>query len=203
MSVFELSSRSIIQIHFYKYILSGYKYSFPFLDVDSGITVDENYVQPLYKQVFNIEHPTMIFIGIPFTTGTTRLYDLQVNFDSIYAFFKESILFFSNQVRFAMKFITGVKNLPSKVEMLEDMHIQTQKHCKKGYRKHHTHFLGPEQQEYFDQLVEESGVKNIPRVMVKIHIDSRANMLNAPSQFRKYKYTIIDDNTFSKVKYEN
>lgn len=59
-------------------LATGYQFSYPFLSVDTRITVDDNFVQPLYKQVFNIEYPTMVFIGIPFTACTTRAYDLQV-----------------------------------------------------------------------------------------------------------------------------
>lgn len=102
-----------------------------------------------------------------------------------------------------MKFITGEKKLPSKYEMLEDMHINLQNHYNKGYRKHYTHFLGPEQKEYFKQLADAAGVENIPDVMADMHFDSRSTMARAPSQFRKYKYTIIDDKTFTKEKYEN
>lgn len=44
---------------------TGYSFTFPFLRNDSGIMVDDNYVYPLYKHIFNIEHPTMAFIGVP------------------------------------------------------------------------------------------------------------------------------------------
>lgn len=43
----------------------GYSYTFPFLSADTGIHVDDNYVQPLYRHCINIEHPTMYIIGIP------------------------------------------------------------------------------------------------------------------------------------------
>lgn len=56
----------------------GYDFKYPFLSVDTGIHIDTNYLQPLWKQIINIEHPTMIFIGVPFTTSTTRMMDLQV-----------------------------------------------------------------------------------------------------------------------------
>lgn len=48
------------------------------LSVDSGIHVEENYVQPLYKHIINIEHPTMAFIGIPTTLIPYPFMDLQV-----------------------------------------------------------------------------------------------------------------------------
>lgn len=62
-------------------ILLGYKYSYPFLSVDSGIHIDDNFVQPLYKQIFNIEHPTMAFIGIPSSAPNFGMFDLQVNIE--------------------------------------------------------------------------------------------------------------------------
>lgn len=97
-----------------------------------------------------------------------------------------------------MKFITGEKKLPTKYEMIEDMHKQLQRHWDKGYRKRYTHYLGPEQMEYFQQLVEISGVENIPAVFAAMHYDSRAALAREPEQFRKYEYTIIDDKTFTK-----
>lgn len=57
----------------------GYKYSYPFLSVDCGIHVDDNFVQPLYKQIFNINHPTMAFIGLTKSAINFHLFDLQVN----------------------------------------------------------------------------------------------------------------------------
>lgn len=59
---------------------AGYLYSYPFLSVDSGIHVEDNFVQPLYKHIFNIEHPTMAFIGLPMTSNNFHTFDLQVNF---------------------------------------------------------------------------------------------------------------------------
>lgn len=58
---------------------AGYNYSYPFLSVDSGIYVDDNFVEPLYKRVFNINNPTMAFIGAMRTVLTFNTYDIQVN----------------------------------------------------------------------------------------------------------------------------
>jgi len=162
---------------------TGYKYSFPFLSVDTGITVDDNFVQPLYKQIINIEHPTMAFIGIPFHSPNSHMYDLQV--------------------RFALKFISGAKKLPSKAEMLKDMRAQTQIHWNKGYRKHQTHFLADEQREYFVQVAETAEIKNLPLVLSQMHFDSRVTMSKSPKDYRKYRYTIVDDKTFTKERYED
>lgn len=102
-----------------------------------------------------------------------------------------------------MKFLTGGKTLPSKSEMLTDMQIELQKHRGKGYGKRYTHYLGVEQKEYFKQLADTAEVEEIPEVLADMHFDSRATMKSAPSQFRKYKYIIIDDKTFTKEKEED
>lgn len=160
---------------------TGYNFSFPFLSVDTGITVDDNFVQPLYKQIINIEHPTMAFIGIPFHLATTRGYDMQV--------------------RFALKFLSGMKMLPPKETMLMDMRANTHIHWNKGYRKHQTHFLGPEQKEYYRQLAEVGGIEPLPDVLAAMHFDSRKTMNEDPLNYRKYRYQILDNETFTKHRY--
>lgn len=57
---------------------TGYKYTFPFLSIDCGIHVEDNYVQPLYKHCININHPTMALIGVPFYVCASQMFDLQV-----------------------------------------------------------------------------------------------------------------------------
>lgn len=145
---------------------------------DCGIYVDDNFVQPLYKQVLNIEYPTMAFIGIPSITSSTRMMDLQV--------------------RFALKFISGAKAFPPKNQMLTDMRAQVQIHWNKGYRKHETHILYKEQQEYFDQLAQTADIEALPPVLAAIHFNSVSALHDDPDGFRNYKYTIIDDKTFKR-----
>lgn len=67
---------------------TGYNFDLSFLPTDSGITVDNNFVQPLYKHIFNIKNPTMAFIGI--CSGllpTFPTIELQVNFSFISTYF--------------------------------------------------------------------------------------------------------------------
>lgn len=58
---------------------TGYKYTFPFLSIDCGLSVDDNYVKPLYKHCININYPTMALIGVPFYVCASQMFDLQVN----------------------------------------------------------------------------------------------------------------------------
>lgn len=112
--------------------------------------------------------------------------------------------FFSTlKVRFAFQYISAAKKLPTKQDMLEDMHIQTQIHWNKGYPKRNTHLLGPEQAEYYKQLSETAGIENIPSVLPAMHNDSRQSMAEDSIEFRKYKYIVIDDKTFRKERIED
>ncbi|XP_031633747.1 dimethylaniline monooxygenase [N-oxide-forming] 3-like, partial [Contarinia nasturtii] len=56
---------------------TGYKYSYPFLDASAGIHVKDNFVEPLYMHVLNVEHPTMAFIGVAHGGLHFPMYDLQ------------------------------------------------------------------------------------------------------------------------------
>lgn len=58
----------------------GYLYSFPFLSIDCGITVDDNYIYPLFMHCINIKYPTMCFIGLPGLQQPPQLSHLQVTF---------------------------------------------------------------------------------------------------------------------------
>lgn len=112
-------------------------------------------------------------------------------------------IIFLFKVRFALKFISGAKKLPSKSEMLSDEQTQTRIHLNKGYSKRRTHFLGPEQHYYFEQLSKAAEIENAPDVISAIFVDSQITMAHTPSQFRNYRYIIIDDKTFKKEKCEN
>lgn len=57
---------------------TGYKYTFPFLTPECGIEASSCKVQPLYKQVININRPTMCVIGIPFRVCPFPMFDVQV-----------------------------------------------------------------------------------------------------------------------------
>lgn len=55
---------------------------------------------------------------------------------------------------------------------------------------------------YAKALSEEAEIDNVPPVLLAIIIDSVKNSRAEPTEFRKYKYIIIDDETFTKIKCE-
>lgn len=107
------------------------------------------------------------------------------------------------QARFALKFLSGEKKLASKYELMKESRVDTQVQWNKGYPKHKTHYLGVEQREYFNQLADIADIKNLPLVYSAMHFDASTGLRDQPTQFRKYKYTIIDDKTYAKEQYED
>lgn len=49
------------------------------------------------------------------------------------------------QIRFFLKFLSGAKALPSKIEMLKDTEDYMQQRKENGFKKYQSHFLGPNQ----------------------------------------------------------
>lgn len=62
------------------HIFAGYLYNFPFLHESCGIVVEENCVEPLYKHLVNIRHPSMCLIGVPYYVCAFSMFDLQVSY---------------------------------------------------------------------------------------------------------------------------
>lgn len=101
-----------------------------------------------------------------------------------------------------MKFITGAKILPSKWEMLTDMHTKYQNLRTMGKRNRYIHNLGTLQKQYYHELADTAEIEGIPDVLADIHVDSDAILESSPFEFRKYKYTVLDDKSFIREKYE-
>ncbi|XP_031617452.1 senecionine N-oxygenase-like [Contarinia nasturtii] len=155
---------------------TGYRLSFPMLDDDAGIRIDDNYLQPLYMQTLNINHTTMAFIGL---TGSNQIYDLKA--------------------RFSLKFISGAKKLPLKSEMLEEMLNFTEAQQKKDVSKFDYNLLGPNK-EYYEKMAQTADITKITDVYMNIYSDAYPSPDEDPFGYRQYKYTIIDDKTFIKEK---
>ena len=112
---------------------TGYNFSFPFLTDDCDITVKDNRVTHLYKHLFNINHPSMSFIGLgiricPFPQ-------------------------FSLQAQSVVSVLSGKVSLPSKEEMLSEEEKEFKEKMSKWDNKtHYAHFLGPQQWDYNNEL---------------------------------------------------
>ncbi|XP_043463651.1 flavin-containing monooxygenase FMO GS-OX-like 2 [Leptopilina heterotoma] len=119
---------------------TGYLMEFPFLDKSCAISVDDNFVYPLYKHTININQPTMCFLGINSYVITFPMFHVKA-------------LFFLYMLKKRFK-------LPSKEIMLEDAKL-------KGNKKRHAHRLFLSQYDLFDSLAHEAGFQPIPHIFRK------------------------------------
>ncbi|CAA0309988.1 unnamed protein product [Arabidopsis thaliana] len=117
---------------------TGYKYHFPFLDTNGIVTVDDNRVGPLYKDVFPPAFaPWLSFIGIPWQVLPFPMFELQ------------------------SKWIAGVLSgripLPSKEDMMIEIKTFYSTLEVQGIPKRYTHRMGNTQFEYDNWLASQCG----------------------------------------------
>ncbi|OAP15581.1 hypothetical protein AXX17_AT1G56820 [Arabidopsis thaliana] len=117
---------------------TGYKYHFPFLDTNGIVTVDDNRVGPLYKDVFPPAFaPSLSFIGIPWQVLPFPMFELQ------------------------SKWIAGVLSgripLPSKEDMMIEIKTFYSTLEVQGIPKRYTHRMGNTQFEYDNWLASQCG----------------------------------------------
>lgn len=156
---------------------TGYEYKFPFLSIDCGINTNEDYVKPLFKHCLNIVKPTMGFIGVPNLICPNQMFCLQA--------------------RFCLKFITKQKELPTFEVMMKDYESEMETRRKRGEPKKKAHVMGPDVQEvYYADLAATAEIDPLKPVIARMHKFTNLNRERDFINFRKNKYTIIDDETF-------
>lgn len=155
---------------------TGYRYTFPFLSIDCEISCEQNYVKPLYKHCININRPTMAVIGLPIYNCPFQTFDLQI--------------------RFCLTFMTRRKVLPSKDEMMSITEREMYELWQRGVDKRKAHALGERQEAYYADLAETAGIAPIKPVIVKMYNRSREIKKEDLINYRRYKFTVLDDETF-------
>ncbi|NP_001171913.1 flavin-dependent monooxygenase FMO3 precursor [Bombyx mori] len=161
------------------FLCTGYLYNFPFLHESCNISVEDNCVEPLYKHLVNIHHPTMCFIGVPYYVCAFSMFDLQV--------------------RYYIRSINGTFSLPSTEEMIAHWEEEKKDRASRGYTKRQAHMMGPDQEKYYASLATEAGTKSLPSVLTKIREESSIRFLHNLKHYRQDVYKIIDDNTYEIV----
>lgn len=84
--------------------------------------------------------------------------------------------------------------------MMNDSLANVQAHWMNGYPKSKSHYLLPIQDDAQKQLSTTADIENIPDVYLKINYDILNSLINHPTEFRNYKYIIIDECNFTKIK---
>jgi dimethylaniline monooxygenase (N-oxide forming) len=157
---------------------TGYKYTFPFLSVDCGISTYGNHARPLFKHCLNINKPTMGIIGLPNFICPNQMMDLQV--------------------RFCLTFMTGRKDLPTREEMLKDTEKDEEMRRENGLDiATKRHYLGPKLQcGYYEDLAKTAEIEPIKPVITKMFNKGLCNLLHDSGNFRNEVFKVIDDENF-------
>lgn len=92
--------------------------------------------------------------------------------------------------------------MPSKSDMLADWRMESECIWKNGCPKSKAHNVIRKQVEYQKQLSDLAGIRNLPPVVHSIALDATHSSKQQFEDFRKFKYTIVDNYTFIKEKYE-
>ncbi|XP_053607588.1 senecionine N-oxygenase isoform X2 [Plodia interpunctella] len=161
------------------FLCTGYLYNFPFLHESCGIVVEDNCVEPLYKHLVNIYHPTMCFIGVPYYVCAFSMFDLQV--------------------RYYVQSMNGSFQLPTSEQMAEHWEEEKKERASRGYTKRQAHMMGPDQERYYASLATEAGTQCLPSVLTKIREESSNRFLHNLKNYRQDIYKIIDDNTYEVI----
>lgn len=103
------------------------------------------------------------------------------------------------QARFALKFMTGKKKLPSKDEMLKETYATVKARLDKGYQKHEVHILSSLHKDYYRDLAKTANITNIPDVYADIFTDVLRNIRTNPFGFRQIAYKIIDAKKYKRI----
>lgn len=101
------------------------------------------------------------------------------------------LLSHEKQARFALKFISGEKPMPSKEEMEKDLAIETKALRDNNIPEERTHLLGKlKHKKYYKELADTAEIENVDDVHADILTDALDLIAEDPINFRSYHYTI-------------
>lgn len=120
---------------------TGYHYSHDFLD-PAIVSIDDNHVGPLYRDIVSPAYPTLGFIGLPYLVIPFPLCEVQARYLA------------------AMWF--GAAALPAESQMLEWCASRDADNQRAGVRLRHYHRLAEAQFDYMAELLAEAGLPALP-----------------------------------------
>ena len=120
---------------------TGYHYTFDFLS-DDIMSVDDNHVGPLYRDVVSPRYPNLAFIGLPYLVIPFPLCEVQAHF--------------------VAQMWRGAATLPSEADMLAWCTQRDRANVAAEVKSRHYHRLGEGQFEYMRTLAAEAGLPEPP-----------------------------------------
>ncbi|XP_018335754.1 dimethylaniline monooxygenase [N-oxide-forming] 3-like [Agrilus planipennis] len=159
---------------------TGYDYYFPFLTKECGIVVESGkWVRPLYKEIVNIEHPTMCFIGLQYNIPVIGLFDLQA--------------------RFFVSTLNGHFPLPSKSAMYEDYEKQIANKRNLGIPIKHTHGMMTKElrKEYYEDVAATANIARLPPVIINIF--EKILEYRSKGEYRHIFFKVVSDSKYRMI----
>lgn len=162
-------------------LCTGYRYTFPFLDANCSVTIEDERVTPLYKHIIHARYPSMALLGICKKICPFPQFDCQV-------------LFF-------ISMLDGSQPVPSQEEMEADIEAEYQQRQAEGLPQRYAHLMGHRQWAYNDELCRLGKFEPIPRVVQTLYDEvHRMRVLDLPHyKQRNYKLTGKEEKQFEVI----
>jgi hypothetical protein len=142
---------------------TGYYYDFPFITSET-VSVDDNWVNPLYQDIVPPTDNTLGFIGLPYQIIPFPMFEMQAKW-----FVKQLVSEFT------------LDDLPTRVAKVRERsrHFQLT-----GINKRHYHRLGDQQFEYYNLLAEQCGQPPVSEWFKQTWSDAKKSREADPVNFR-------------------
>jgi hypothetical protein len=148
---------------------TGYRYDLPFLP-NGIVTIEDNYISALYRDILPPSHPTLGMIGLPFLVVPFPLYAMQAKW-------------------FASHLDRDFQ-MPDKSHMLEASATRERELRQAGVKQRHMHRLGPAQENYYNTLASDCGAEPLPEWFGELASEAQRTRQANPSTFRDVPLSI-------------
>ncbi|XP_014470671.1 PREDICTED: flavin-containing monooxygenase FMO GS-OX-like 3 [Dinoponera quadriceps] len=156
---------------------TGYKFTYPFISAKVEIRTDDNHVEPIYKHLVHMDHTNLFFVD---------LLDFVIPFP-----------LFHIQAQYILGILEGRIQLPSPQQMHEEYESEKKSLLDQGIPIRQINKLKDRQWAYYDEIAAAVNVPSFPPVMRKITNHVNEMRETNITEYKNYKYRIIDSENFS------
>lgn len=162
-------------------LATGYLYSFPFLNEESGLEVlDGKRVFPLYKHTINARHPSSAVVGVNFSVVPFPYFDLQV--------------------RWVLSIWKGDKLLPSEQKMIKSVEETYQGRLRQGLPPHKAgHQLGSAQWDFYRELAALGGNDPLEPFYEMLYNESAKGRKDNLMNYKKANFVVLGKDKFDRL----
>ncbi len=153
---------------------TGYHYRYPFLD-DDLLQVDDNAVQPLYRELLHCEHDSLALVGMPFRVVPFPVFELQA--------------------KYLARLWSGGFQAPPPVTRYAHLRARCAALREAGVRPRLWHQRSLDCYDYLDELADEAGVARVPAWHRELNRTFMAHVQRAPGSYRDVDFPRVERDT--------